>query len=155
MWFNMFWANTRVIPVSAVGKLASQRGRLASIWNGIILCERDTETSHNAFHTAAYLREFYLLGSPVWDPEGWRKPHCIVGLWVRDMRSLSNVCVCPMAVETLMEENLQGKGECWECLNDRSIKTRWQNSILFIHHAAPWQHMINIQTCQPQRGSLR
>lgn len=72
---------------------------------------QETETGHIAFPTAACLRAFYLLGSPVWGPEGWRKHHCTVGLWVRDTHSLSNACVCPMAVETLMEQNLEGRGE--------------------------------------------
>lgn len=107
----MFCTEAGVLPVSAVGKLASQRGRLASIWNGIILCKQHTETGRITFHMAAYLREFSQLGSPAWGPEGWRKRRCTVGLWVRDMRSLSNACVCPTAVETLMGGNLHGRGE--------------------------------------------
>lgn len=71
---------------------------------------RETDTGCITFCTAAYLRAFYLLGSPVWGPEGWRKHHCTAGPWVTGMRSLSNACVCPTAVETLMEENLQKRG---------------------------------------------
>lgn len=115
MRFKMFGAKVGVVPVSAVGKVASQHGRLASIWNGIILCKQETERGQSHLTQLLTRERFYPHSSPVWGPGGWRKHRCTVGLWETDKHSLSNACVCPAAVETLTEENLQGRGECSEC----------------------------------------
>lgn len=150
MWFNMIG----VVPVSAVGNVASQHGRLASIWNGIILCKQETETCRWHF-TQPITREHCLSTRLTCVASRGLEKTPLHSRSLGDRHEFSFECLCLSNGSGDAEgRESTGKRRALRVFKRQENKNRWQHSILFIHHTGIQQHKINNQPCQLHRGII-